>query len=256
MKKRWIVMSILLLTMCAVVSACGNGSDSNTSASSEQQVTDAQESQMSKEEMASRAEEFSISKYFAGLDSNPVRTNDMYKGKYLKITGQISYIGTDRISIMDLSGGADSWPTAGVSVKLVNDDDVKSISIRHIVTVVGHCTPDGDNFLSDAYLLDDGKFSVVAQIENVPFVSSVNSRNKPELYDCYRLVNSDNNLVILFDQDSVDVQNKTEAKNLELAGEKVKEGDKFEVSGEARYTTLDGNPAAQFLPGVKIVRSK
>ena len=149
MKK--LIALILAAALALSLVACGGGSgagDTNTPSTGSGDTTSTDTpsggEDNAKEEMLSTASTCDFSKIQYAYEQNKVNAQETYVGKIYKITGYVSEIESEYISIVPLNtlltnAGSSSYPVTTV-MAYISKDDIKRLSTNDVINIVGEVT--------------------------------------------------------------------------------------------------------------------
>ena len=190
MKKLLALMLAAALALSLV--ACGGGSGAGDTTGTD---TTSGGEDNAKEEMLSTASTCDFSKIQYDYEQNKVNAQETHVGKIYKITGYVSGIESEYISIVPLNTPLQNGSSGGHPVTTVrayiSKDDIKRLSTNDVINIVGEVT-NLDSIstmeMKNAYYIDN----IVAISGSTRFVWNISHTNqlleitsKPERLDTY-----------------------------------------------------------------------
>lgn len=179
---------ILAAALALSLVACGGGSgagDTNTPSTGNGDTTSTDTpsggGDNTKEEMLSTASTCDFSKIQYDYEQNKVNAQETYVGKIYKITGYVSNIESEYISIVPLNttlikSSSSPYPVTTVRA-YISKDDVKRLSTNDVINIVGEVT-NLDSIstieMKNAYYIDN----IVAISGNTHFVWNISHTNQ------------------------------------------------------------------------------
>lgn len=243
MKKKCIVessnsiLSLLIVLFLGLFLLNGCGSDNSKATT------------MTKEEMESSATTLSLKNLDSECSKNVVAAEEKYQDSVIRVTGFIKSIESGRITIQDLNG------SKSLEIVLPNDDIV-NLESSQVITVIGILTSVANRKMENAFIFDEN-YTTVAKvvIRKVTMQTGIGY----EMVDNGFLCSSDSSAVqIEFENNEDGIRNYGSGTSVsyaydysEINGEKVKEGDLFDISGKAR---CNGSGTVTYFRGVKATK--